>query len=233
MRSGVKKTAIMQRYCCSEWALTLIELDEPGLNACYRKAGKQSTQQGNRTRLEQYLAIRPTATRSDVMKALPGVYDALITKDKEWFYRQIPDKRVAAIKTRKERVDWAGTDRQKAAEVSSIFDRMLAPGVKPVQATETAVLKKAGLWTRYRNNPKKFPLVNKVLKKRSELYEQFLQRQVAWAVKQMASAGEPISINKLRRVAGVPAQLLRDRKDMVIKVSREMNAAINGRSFFA
>lgn len=222
----------MRRYGCSEWALTLIELDEPGLNANYRNAAKLRTQENNRSLLLEHLATSPSASRSDIMKDLPGVYDALTRKDKEWFHNQISRKKMSPPLHRKERVDWSALDRLKHMEITSVFERMLAPSPKPIQATATAVLKQVHLQAKYCNNPSKFPLVSEILQQRSESRHDFILRRIAWAVENMATDGELISINKLRRVAGLPAQIVRDHKQLIIDLAQQLNATINGKSFF-
>ncbi|WP_246037885.1 TnsD family Tn7-like transposition protein [Geomonas terrae] len=233
LRQGIEKITIMRRYGCSEWALTLIELDEPGLNDRYWNSARMRTREKNRRRLREYLAIHPSATRSDILRDLSGVYDALVTNDKEWFFEHIPKKSVTRTVCCKARVDWDALDNQKQLEVQNIIEQMLATGAKPVQVTATAVLKKAQLLSKYNNNPRKFELVRQVLQTRCEGHSEFLQRRVAWAVGQMASKAEPISVNKLRRLAGVPAHIVRKHKQLVIDVAGGLSAIINGRSFFS
>ncbi|KIH76258.1 hypothetical protein GFER_11615 [Geoalkalibacter ferrihydriticus DSM 17813] len=230
---GMEKTQIMRHHGCSEWALTLIELDEPGLNASFRGAAKLITQERNRARLRDHLSANPTATRIDILEGLPGVYDYMLKQDKEWFYKQISEKKAAAPTPRKSRVDWALLDQNKAIEIAGVFDEMLASGPKPVQATATAALKRAGLLRQYSNDPTKFPLVAGILQERSESRQNFIRRRLAWAVEQMANSGDPISINKLRRVASLPAETMRDHRQEVINLAEQMNTAIDGGSFFA
>lgn len=233
LRRGIVKTKIMRLYGCSEWALTLIELDEPGLNNQYRIAARLRTQENNRARLLEHLATHPAASRSDIMNALPGVYDALNSHDKEWFHKNISKKKLSVPSYRKDRIDWPALDRQKHMEITSFFDKMLAPAPKPIQATATSALKQMHLLATYRNNPSKFPLVSEILQKRSESRPEFIRRRIAWAVEKMTTDGESISINKLRRVAGLSAQIVRDHKRHVIDLAQRLNAEINGRSFFA
>ncbi len=168
-----------------------------------------------------------------IRRLLNGQYDALITNDKEWFFEHIPKKSVTRNACRKARVDWNALDNQKQLEAQNIIEQMLAPGAKPVQVTATAVLKKAQLLSKYNHNPSKFKLVRQVLQTRCEGRSEFLQRRVAWAVGQMASKAEPISVNKLRRIAGVPAHIVRKYKQLVIDAAGGLSAAINGRSFFS
>jgi len=191
------------------------------------------TKEKNRTRLLEYLATHPGASRSDIMKNLPGVYDSLITLDKDWFYTQITLKKVVAIAPRKDRVDWANLDKLMQSEITTLFDKMLASELRPVQATANAALNQAHLKAKYNNNPSKFPLVTEVLQKRSETHSEFVLRRISWAVKQMMADNVPISVNKLRRVAGFQAQIVRDHKRQVRDLAQRLKVGINNKSFFA
>lgn len=233
LRSGVEKATIQRQHCCSEWAVTLIELDEPGLNESFRRAMKQQTRGRNRLLLETYLAANPKATRMDVMNELSGVYDYLITHDKEWFYEQLPERKKPAPVPRRKRVDWARKDKLMAKEAEQSFHSMLSTETKPVQATKTAVLKKVALHRHYTAAPELFPLVTKVIEEHSESRPDFVKRRLAWAVRTMKKAGTPISINKLRRVAALPAAELKCHKDFVISTAKQLGADIEGTSFFA
>lgn len=232
LRQGKEKTEIMRRLGSSEWALTLIELDEPGINATFRNAARLNTREVNRNRLRQYLSKKPAANRTDVLNDLPGVYDYLIKNDKAWFYEQLPKRKVAPPAPRGNRVDWTLLDHKKAIEIASVFDAMLGAESKPVHATATAALKRVGLLRKYHNYPEKFPRVAKILQHRLEERPQFVRRRLAWAVEQMAEAGAPISINKLRRVAALPAHVLREHRQEVIDLSEKLKAELDRQSYF-
>lgn len=230
---GIEKRQIMRNHDCSEWALILIELDEPGMNTAFRNASKLRTKNGNRARLRTYLSANPAAGRSDVLNDLPGVYDFLIKHDKEWFYQQIQKKKVAKNAPRKNRVDWALLDKKKSMEINCVFDEIMLVDSKPIHATATAALKRVGLLRKYHNHPDKFPLVTDILQKRSEERPQYLQRRITWAVKQIAAAGIPISLNKLRRIAALPTHIVRDHRQDVIEQAYQLNAAIDEKSYFS
>lgn len=225
---GIEKKDIMRRYGCSEWTMALIELDEPGLHDHHRNVVKLTTREENRARLLEHLALHPTATRKGIEKDLPGVYSALIKQDKDWLQKQISKKKVKTSIQRKERVEWSLLDQQKHLEITKIFNKMFEHDRKPVRATATAVLKQVQLMSKYNNTPRKFPLVSEILQKRSESYADFIRRRITWAVEQMATKEELISINKLRRVAGLQAQTLRSHKQLIIDIVQRLNNTING-----
>ena len=233
LRNGVEKIKIQRRYSCSEWAVTLIELDEPGLNDDFRNALKQQTRDRNRSRLESHLANNPTATRTDVITELPGVYDYLITHDKVWFYGRITEKKKAPASPRQSRTNWGVIDREKSRELELLFNEMLSLESKPVRATTNAALKRIKFLTKYMNAPANFPLITKILQEKTESRDGFVKRRLIWAVREMAASGDPISVNKLRRVADLPAPCLRIHKELIVNQVQQLNAAIDSRSFFA
>jgi hypothetical protein len=72
-----------------------------------------------------------------------------------------------------------------------------------------------------------------MLNQRSESQSDFRMRRITWAVNQMIGAEVPISVNKLRRVAGLSAQTVRNHKKLVVDLVRQLNATLDNRSFFA
>ena len=233
LKNGDPKTEIMRRYGCSEWALTLIELDSPGLNAAHRKAASLRTKSQHRNRLLAYLADSPAATRTDATMDLPVTYDYLVRQDKDWLYDQIPRRRKGKIATRKDRVDWVLLDRAIASKLNAIFNEMLASTSKPVRASATAALKQAGILRRYFNNPYRFPLVTETLRHRSESRSEFVKRRLAWAVKVMVKEKQIISLNKLRRAAALPAEVVREHKKLIISVGGDLGAEFDNHSYFS
>lgn len=234
LRNGVHKTEIYKRYGCSEWALTLIELDQPGLNAEYHEAIRLRIGAKHRRRLLDYISEHPDATRSDIQGAMSGTFYYFFNSDREWFYAQIPKRKQP--RTKKPRqcfVDWALHDKQKALELERVFEELLADDRKPVWATKYGTLKRIRFVDRYEALPDRFPQINEVLKRRVETRSDFKKRRIKWAVVQMVKAKEKLSVNKLRRVAGMSAQIIRDHRQFVIDVARQLNAKAAERSFFA
>jgi len=232
LRNGAAKINIMRQYGCSAWAITLIELDEPGLNDDFHNGIKNQIRERHRSRLQSYLANKPRATRSDILFDLAGVYDYMINNDKDWFYNLFPERKKPAPAPRKKRVDWVSKDQLMANEAERTFLSMLSMEGKPVQATKTAVLKRIKLLSQYIRTPSNFPLVTRVIENRAESHPEWVKRRLAWAVGEMARDDVPVSVNKLRRVADLPAQTLRLHKDFIIGQTEQQNATIESRSFF-
>ena len=233
LRLGMPKTEIMREYKCGEWALTLVEMDEPGLNATYHKSFRKNTRNRNRQRLQEHLQKKPSASRDDICKKLSGVYDFMIKHDKEWFFKQIQPRERTEKKPRIKSQNWSIIDEKKAEEIKEVFEAMLNSNTKPVQATVSAVLKKVRFLGKYNNDTERFPKISKILKNKVETRSNFIKRRLTWAIHEMARKQAPISINKLRRVASLPAETLRENKDFVIDCSLRSGAEISGNSFFS
>ena len=233
LRLGMPKTEIVRKYECNQWALTLVEMDEPGLNATYHKSFHQNTRNRNRQRLQDYLQRTPSTNREDISKKLSGVYDFMIKHDKEWFSKQIQRRKRIEQKPRTRSKNWAIIDEKKSEEIKEVFKTMLNSNTKPVQATSSAVLKKVGFLTKYNNDTERFPQISKILKNEEETRSKFIRRRLTWAIHEMAKNQVPISVNKLRRVASLPAITLREHKNFIIDCSLEEGAEICGKSFFS
>jgi hypothetical protein len=109
---------------------------------------------------------------------------------------------------------------------------MLSPNTKPRRITKVGVLKRAGYLSRCWGRIEKFPQTDLVLNTFAESQTELLKRKIKWAMSEMCKSGQTISINRLRRVAGVPASKLREYREYVINTAKEMGAVLNGRSFF-
>jgi len=233
LRRGVEKMEICCQHNCSIWDLNLIQLDEPGLYDAHSQAARVRTRNENRCRLHDFLACMPDATRSEVKNEIPGVYEYLVNHDSDWFWLQVPSQRYnpSNFKQRQAR-DWSSLDQEMALKVSLAFDDMLGIESKPVWATQKAILTRVDFLMKYENNPCRFPTVTSVLAQRVESRAAFIIRRLLWAVTQLRDNDVPISVNRLRRIAALPAQTVRDHRQLVIDLALQLGAEIDGQSFF-
>ncbi len=232
LRQGLVKKEVMRKHGCSEWALMLIELDEPGLCLAHKNAFQHNIQKKNRQRLRQLVKARPFVSRSDVLAESSGLYDSLLKHDREWFFKQIPRKERFADPLRKKRKEWADIDEKKADEVADCFDFLIHSTDKPVHATASAALKKAGMLKQYYRSVEHFPRIGKVLQEKTESRSDFIKRRLSWAVDKMAMEQTPISINNLRRVASLPAETVRGFSGFVTMYGIRIGVEIHEKSYF-
>jgi hypothetical protein len=83
------------------------------------------------------------------------------------------------------------------------------------------------------NAPTEFPATNALLTEQAESKTDFLIRKIRWAVAEMATRGQAISTNVLRRKVGISGSLLREYKLLVLEAAQELAANVDPRSFFA
>ena len=143
----------------------------------------------------------------------------------------LPRKRPKSNSNRSKLVDWGKLDRQKAKEI----ERHLKSNKyleKPVWTTETHLLSKVDLVSKYHSNKDKFPRVTKLISQKKEDRPTFIKRKLRWAIKNMRDNGQGLSVNKLRRAAWLKAQVVREYSDYIITTANELNADIAEKSFF-
>jgi len=233
LRHGLPKTEIMNSHNCSEWALTLIELDEEGLYLTHKNVSRQNTRNKNRQRVLATLKTKPSSSRSDIMKKLPGTYDFMIKHDQEWFSKQIPKKRRTELSPKQRKKDWSVIDEEKAKKISGAFELILNLNTKPIRATTRAALKKIDFLSSYNNSPEHFPKTFEIIQEKAETRPEFIRRRIKWSLQQIVKSQAQISLNKLSRTASLPPEVIKHYRDFIeAEVHRILNKT-NGNSFSA
>jgi len=155
----------------------------------------------------------------------------MLEKDKEWFDVQFANrpKITPPCVERKRKVR---SDALVASIVAKAIEVQLSPESRPKRITTTGVLRMVGYLNQFLQHKEQFVQTEQVLNKFVETQDDFLNRKILWAIRKMKVDGHPISINKLRRVAGVPASKLRERREFVIESVCSLDAVLGGRSFF-
>lgn len=231
LRSGMPKNEIQNRYKVSEWTILLIELDDPRICDVRKLATYEHIRESHRRKVLDFIAADIYASKLGLMKSLSGSYEFMLERDRQWFESQFanrPKKKSQKLARKpKER-----PDSLVANNVASIIESMLSPYEKPRRITRAGVLKKAGYLSQVWNRRERFPQTDLVLNIFVETQAEFLERKIKWAMSEMCKSGQTISIDRLRRVAGVPASILRERRQYVINTAKVLGAVLNGRSFF-
>lgn len=232
LQSGTPKTEIQDRYKVGEWIIMLIELDNLDLNAAHKLAAFRKNRELHRCKVKAFIDSDHSASKTDILKSLPGSYDFMLERDREWFDLQFANRarqRKTNIATRaiKEKPDSIVAD-----QVKKIIEGMLSSNEKPKRITRTGVLKSLGYLNQFLSDTDQFKQTNQVLSQFEETQAEFLKRKIKWAISKMCTYGQAISVNRLRRVAGVPASKLYERRQYVIETATALGAAIDGRSFF-
>lgn len=231
LRLGMPKNKIQNRYKVSEWTILLIELDDPEIGNTHRLAAAENLRESHRRTVLEFIANDINASKTDLIKSQNGCYEFMLKNDKQWFDLQFANrhkkKSPKLAKKFKQR-----PDSQASNDVTKIIESMLSPNEKPRRITKVGVLKRAGYLSQFWSSRERFPQTEQVLNQYVESQAEFLNRKIKWAMSEMCKSDQTISINRLRRVAGVPASILRERREYVINTAKVLGAVINGRSFF-
>lgn len=232
LKAGVQKKRIRKKYSISEWTLLLIELDDLSLTSTHRETTYNATRERHRNTVRNLIEHMPLATRSLVMTKMPGTYDFLMRKDKEWFHDFIPATKRPCQGKRGLRVDWMEWDRALAASIQEYATRIRASAEKPRRITASSLLKAQRALARHQFAPHRMPATKSVLEEVVESKSAFLERKILWGIRKMTDGNRPVSINALRRVIGTPASKIREHKRFVLEAMERLDATVAPRSFF-
>jgi hypothetical protein len=233
LTDGKTKYDIQLQYEISEWTLVQIELDQPGLNDSHRQRVARDLIEKHRNMISKILAKHPETSRMEINDRWAGAYEHLMKYDRDWFESKVPkQKRRYYGAPTVSRYDWDDLDKEKARQMKSFVEKYLNGKQKPQWITESRLLRKTGLIARYYQRTDVFPEVTRVLEQAVEPYEDFVQRKIKWAIEQF-EPNEMLSVNLLRRRAGLVASAVRRYRNLVIEHAEKTGVKIHGGSFFA
>ena len=231
LREGVPKKKILLTSGISEWTLMLIEVDDLALSAAHRDATIDIQRSKHRTALVEYLRVHSSATRTEVMEFCSGSFDWLRTFDKVWLLGKLPARKRAESTPRKPVVDWQKKDKMYEWGIRDLAKGELTRGTRPVRLTKSSFFKKLRVISGVSRNC--FPLTLKAATECAESMEEFQRRRLAWALKEYQKLAVPVSVNLLRRMAGLTPAVLKTHRAFIIEQAEELRIAIDARSFLS
>jgi hypothetical protein len=219
----------MKTFCIGGWALTRILLNSPQLYRKHSIERKIITLRAHRRTLTEAVAKNPAITREEFRKEHSAACEYLREHDPQFWNEQIRRAigRWVAPPNADEKMDG-----DLAGRISKALDELRAI-TPPVWLTCCRLLKQAGIHNSLLARLDRYPLTRSLIDKSRECRRDFLVRKIGWAVAKMALDAEPISVNKLRRVAGVPGKLLNSHAQIVTEAAEKNGARIHSMSFFA
>jgi hypothetical protein len=233
LAQGIQKNEISRRYMISEWSIILIELDRPELNDNHRKAVIDRQQEKHRNILLAFNAENKDEPGNTFAIRHAGSYDWLLKFDRNWFDAHSPEQKTRThTETRKARKDWLQIDRSAVINIQKIAHQELTKLDRPKWLTRSRLLSASGAITAISQS-------NHYLKARAEAErlaenkEQFMLRAIHWALKRYALLHIPISTNKFRRVARLPANKLMKYRDHIIRIATELEIPFDSRCALA
>lgn len=232
LRDGVQKTKICAENKISEWSLELIELSDLSLRDSHQIAVVNAQRIKHRNCIDQYLKSSPNAGRSEVTLACPGAADWVRTYDREWFFEKFPAKKSFSNSgMRKPRRAWDLMD-LKWYKIMKEFSKKEKQNLeKPKRITKTLLFHQVGV-NLTRLTEAKLPKSSALANEESETTYEFRVRRIEWAMKQYRSLNVSLSVNLLRRVAGLPGESLSQYAELICKLAKKYHIPIDDRSRF-
>lgn len=231
LRSGVPKKQIMERLLLSEWSLQLIELDDPSLSSAHQEATVARQQDCHRAAILEYLQRHPTASRSALAKDRMSACDWLGRFDSEWLALHWPACKVARRSAaRAARKDWAVIDEALVDSLDLILQEELSQKDRPIWLSATALMRLArervGCSTL---NACRTPKIFQAAQFKAEGRRDFERRKIRWAMGEHARTHTPVSMNTLRRTAGMLPAVLIANKEWVQECAAELELSVDAR----
>jgi hypothetical protein len=236
LRAGLPKKEVQKKHRAGQWTIRLIELDAPGIRDARESAAAKKIRDAHRQRVLAMKASDPSASRRTLVETSLGTYDYMLDQDREWFEKTLPQRRRGGLGpgTRAKRLDRGQLDSVLAEKVRDIISELKSTAHRPTRITKFGVLRRAGRLGKYITASTELPATEALLTEHAESKTDYLVRKIRWAVAEMATHGQAISIKGLRRKTGISSsRRLREHKQLVLETAQELAADVDPRSFFA
>jgi Tn7-like transposition protein D/TniQ len=234
LRSGEVKSKIQSNLGVSEWSIQLIELDELKLPSMHRSASIETKRSTHRETVTAYLQRHQSAGRVDVCNACVSATDWLRRFDREWLAENLPNRKVVQPSERQPLKSWGNIDQNFARAIRDASRAELAKSTRPVRLTVALLLKAAGATVAQISSRKHLvPLTLAAAAAHAETWDSFYKRKLAWALKEYKALEVPISVNLLRRVAGLQPIRLKEQHEFIVAEAARQGIPINALCFLS
>lgn len=165
-------------------------------------------------RREAWLQMRsqqPDLGRLELRKFDPKVYAWLYLYDREFLTEHMPEKLPPKAGTT--RHDWEKRDQEILEKVTGIADQLMGEEGKPCRITLERIQEIIGSKCLMPKHLKKMPRTRTFLEQVVEDAEAFQKRRVLWAIGELKSNDESLTLNRIKLKAGVsriPDECLND-----------------------
>lgn len=231
LRQGVEKDQILRSQEISAWTLQLIELDDLNLSVLHRNAAETNRRDYHRKRIQEYLKENPSATRQTISNDLAGAYDFMLSKDREWFFENVPQASRTSVSERPQRNDWSKLDKALADAICEMGDQMHSSDERPIRITKSMLLKRHRALQKFYSTPSRFTYTKEAIETLIETPEQYLRRKVRWGIERLIRAGRSeISMDSLRRECAISDLKLKLHVDIVLQEIQATGGTISEKS---
>lgn len=185
----------------------------------YKKSGKRKYDLEQRKL--QWLEIiknNPDKSKTELAKISPALRNYIYKYDKEWYYKVTPKN---TKRRGKQLIDWKEKDNEMCAKVKLAVEKLYNREGKPVRVCTLSIKKELSNEINC-TNPKLIK-TNELINKLTEDKESFRKRKIIWAYKELLKNQEKISVNKIKKKAGLGNLRTDDIKEVIEKVILEKN----------
>ena len=234
LRTGEAKYKIQSRLGVSEWSIQLIELDDLELALLHRSATIEAQRSKHREAVTAYLGGHPNAGKMEVCDACVSATDWLRRFDSEWLAENLPKRKIVPSSKRQPLKPWSEIDQAFAKEIRTVSRSELTKSARPVRLTAALLLKRSAATVA--QDPRRkhhLPLTLAAAQAHADSEESFYKRKLAWALKEYKALEVPISVNLLRRVAGLPPRRLKEHHEFIVAEATRLGISIDARCFLS
>jgi len=156
----------------------------------------------------------PKSTRSQLQALDKGSYIWLLRYDKEWYYKVAPRRK--KMKVPKDKKDWAKIDNKVISFIEKEIELTKDDENKPIRITKGYILRIISDKIKIYNTGK-LPLTQNKIELLSESFDEYRDRKMKWAIKQLLADGENITMWKVIRKMGIGVNISEELKEKVVK----------------
>lgn len=141
---------------------------------------------------QRYLNLmieNPNATRSDLQNIDKGTYIWLIRYDKEWYHKVAPKRRKVVVP--KDKKSWDIIDKETVLAVEEALKAIKQYQGKPVRITRSYILKLISDKVKI-HSLDKLPITKDRIQSAMESLEQYRERKMQWAIRQLVNDGDKL-----------------------------------------
>jgi hypothetical protein len=227
LATGFSRAQIRSTYGLSEWALQLVELDEPGIRETREISERTTRRDFYRMELDEAISQGAVRNRQALRQAKPATYEFMVANDREWLAEHLPRTKPEQRRTSRKRQQGKISDDALSKEVERYaLELKEAPG-RPQRISKTRLLRLSGALSSYYNNMDRFPLTSAILARVSETKTESLKRRIGWAIRQEVGVGLLVSVDRLRRTASVAPGQIRNEQQFVRECAEGMGCTVH------
>ena len=160
----------------------------------------------------------PKATRSQLQTLDKGTSIWLLRHDKEWYFEVAPKRKKMIVP--KDKKDWAKIDNEVVSFIEKGVEEIINKEGKPIRITKKGILRIISDKIKVRDTSK-LPLTQKKIEIFLESLDEYRDRKMKWAIKEILNSREDISMWRVIRKIGIGVNISEELKSKVINSIEE------------